>query len=411
MKSKILIARKISRLVYSYMLFLFYTTFALYILRQGEFKGMDYLILAAVMIISWILRDKTGSNLLLLVTHLAVMAVTIYIETGIAKRIVLGTAVFIIMVNAMKYNRSGGKLYKADEIPWPFFIAGMVMYAFGLYMNNKEMLLKAYLIPVFLFITYLIVLYLDGVYDYLDRTKDIADLPVKRMVSVNSVIVAGIIAVTVFSIIIAYIFKLDILMRSFFRGLLAIVRIAVLGIRFVYTLILSALSGGSVREKFSAESRRVEEIAEKNSFADNLTTIIVIGLIILAAVIIYYLVRRMVRFILARRRMPHDTVEEIREKIHDQKEKKKHLGEVIRERLSTSERCRRIYKRAVLKAGKPYIPDASATTGDITELIKETAGYDMREITELYNEIRYSNMTPDIRTVAEMKKRSGRIDV
>ena len=409
MKTKIEAARKLVRLLYYYLLVAFFATFALYLLKQGSLSAENYLILAAVMSISWLMREKTGNNIILFFTHVAMIAGVIYIEKTTAEKTVIAVTVFVIMIFAMRYNRSGGRLRRLDEIPWPMFLAGMVMYAFGLYMNNKEMLFTAYLIPVMLFITYLIVIYLDGVYDYFDRTKDVNDLPVRRMMSVNSIIVAGIIVITLISIAISYIFKLDILMRGFFKGLLTVLRLFMLCIKFIYTLLMSALSGGSVKNQAAKSREEVKQLVEDNSFADSMTTIVVIAIIILAAVFVYYLVRRIVRFIIAKRRMPSDIVEQIVEIPHDQKEKRKGFVTVMKERMSLDERARRVYRDTVLKTGRPYVPEEYDTTLDIRDKISENSVYDLSEITELYNKLRYSEMVPDRKTLSEMKKSASKV--
>lgn len=409
MKTKIEAARKLVRLLYYYLLVAFFATFALYLLKQGSLSAENYLILAAVMSISWLMREKTGNNIILFFTHVAMIAGVIYIEKTTAEKTVMAVTVFVIMITAMRYNRSGGRLRRLDEIPWPMFLAGMVMYAFGLYMNNKEMLFTAYLIPVMLFITYLIVIYLDGVYDYFDRTKDVNDLPVRRMMSVNSIIVAGIIVITLISIAISYVFKLDILMRGFFKGLLTVLRLFMLCIKFIYTLLMSALSGGSVKNQAAKSREEVKQLVEDNSFADSMTTIVVIAIIILAAVFVYYLVRRIVRFIIAKRRMPSDIVEQIVEIPHDQKEKRKGFVTVMKERMSLDERARRVYRDTVLKTGRPYVPEEYDTTLDIRDKISENSVYDLSEITELYNKLRYSEMVPDRKTLSEMKKSASKV--
>ncbi|HCA21380.1 MAG TPA: hypothetical protein DEO87_03250 [Lachnospiraceae bacterium] len=409
MKTKIDVARKLVRLLYYYLLVAFFTTFALFFLKQGSLSFENYLIIAVVMSISWFMREKSGNNVILFFTHVAMIAGVIIIEKTVAEKTVMAITVFVIMINTMKYNRNGGKLRKLDEIPWPIFLAGMLMYAFGLYMNNKEMLFTAYIIPVLLFITYLIVIYLDGVYDYFDRTNDISDLPVRRMMSVNSIIVVGIIVITLISIAISYLFNLDILMKGFLKGLLTVLGLFMLCIKFIYTLLLSALTGGSIRNTVVQRREEIKQITENNSFAESMTTIVVIVLIILAAGFVYYLVRRIVRFIIAKRRMPSDIVEQIVEKPHDQKEKRKTFVDVMKERMSLDERARRVYRDTVLKTGKPYVPGGSDTTLDIQKVIEHNSTYKVESITELYNEVRYSDMIPDRKTLLDMRKRAAKV--
>ena len=74
MKHKLEVARRIMRYVYNYMLVLFFTSFALYLLRHGEIGIKEALILAGAMGVSWILRERTGKNIILFLVHMAMIA-------------------------------------------------------------------------------------------------------------------------------------------------------------------------------------------------------------------------------------------------------------------------------------------------------------------------------------------------
>ena len=373
MKHKLEVARRIMRYVYNYMLVLFFTSFALYLLRHGEIGIKEALILAGAMGVSWILRERTGKNIILFLVHMAMIAGVIFIEKGATLKTVMAVALFVVMVFAMRYNRSGGRLNQLDEVPWPMFLAGMVMYVFGIYMNNRTMVFKSYLIPVILFIAYLIIVYLDGMYNYIDRTKDVADLPVRRMMSVNSVIVTGIVSFIIVAIAITSLFNLDGLIKGFFKGVLTICGFIILG------------------------------------FADSLTTIVIVALVIVAAVFIFYIVKKIVRFIILKRHMPEDVIESLTENTRDQKEKRKTFRESVKERLSMDEKVRRVYRKTVLAAGRPYVPLENETTLDINGRISVNSKYDLTDMTGLYNELRYGQTVPDRKAYSEMKKRARHI--
>ena len=410
MKHKLEVARRIMRYVYNYMLVLFFTSFALYILRRGEIGIRESLILAGAMGVSWILRERTGNNIVLFFVHVAMIAGVIFIEKGVALKTVMSAALFVVMIFAMRYNKRGGRLNQLDEVPWPMFLAGMIMYLFGIYMNNKEMLFKSYLIPVILFIAYLIIVYLDGMYNYIDRTKDVADLPVRRMMSVNSVIVTGIVSFIIVAIAITSLFNLDGLIKGFFKGVLTICGFIILGFKFIYALLFSFLKGGeSAQEDVAGKREEAAKLMEDNGFADSLTTIVIVALVIVAAVFIFYIVKKIVRFIILKRRMPEDVIENLTENTHDQKEKRKTFRESVKERLSMDEKVRRVYRKTVLAAGRPYVPLENETTLDINGRISVNSKYDLTDVTGLYNELRYGQTVPDRKAYSEMKKRARHI--
>ena len=84
MKTKLDVARKLVRLLYYYLLVAFFTTFALYLLKQGSLSFENYLIIAVVMSISWLMREKSGNNVILFFTHVAMIAGVIIIEDAVA---------------------------------------------------------------------------------------------------------------------------------------------------------------------------------------------------------------------------------------------------------------------------------------------------------------------------------------
>ncbi|MBQ6231048.1 MAG: hypothetical protein IJJ74_08005 [Eubacterium sp.] len=411
MKHKLEIARKVMRYIYNYLLVLFFATFALYIIRRGNLGISEAVILAGAMGISWILRNRSGNNIVLFLVHTVMIVGVVFIEKGVVLKTVMGVTLFMVMIFAMRYNRRGGTLRMLDEVPWPMFLSGMLMYVFGMYMNNKAMVFEAYLIPVFLFITYLIIVYLDGMYYYIDRTKDIEDLPVKRMMSVNSVIVAGIILVIIVAIAITYLFNFDGLMKGFFKGVITIFGFIILGFKFIYALLFSFLKGGeSAQDDVANKREEAAKLMEDNGFADSLTTIVIVALVILAALLIFYIVKKIVRFIILKRRMPQDIIENITEIAHDQKEKRKTFSQVMKERMSMDEKVRRVYRKTVLQAGRPYVPAENETTLDINTKVSVNSKYDLSDMTELYNELRYGQILPDRKTYFEMKKRARHID-
>ncbi len=73
------------------------------------------------------------------------------------------------------------------------------------------------------------------------------------------------------------------------------------------------------------------------------------------------------------------------------------------------EKVRRVYRKTVLAAGRPYVPLENETTLDINGRISVNSKYDLTDMTGLYNELRYGQTVPDRKAYSEMKKRARHI--
>ena len=91
----------------------------------------------------------------------------------------------------------------------------------------------------------------------------------------------------------------------------------------------------------------------------------------------------------------------------DEKEafsEKKTIKKYIEEKLSSTEKARKIYRKKILKHKDFYMPDNFDTACDIKEEIDHQEKYDISELTARYEKIRYTAYKPDKKYLNEMEQ-------
>ncbi|MCR5147901.1 MAG: DUF4129 domain-containing protein [Eubacterium sp.] len=408
MKSKLLFARIIFRGIYSFLFLILGSDFLLYFFRQKPFGYKEYTILAIVVILSYIIRIIAEGNLICVAGHIIMAVAAAFPVSSIPGKVVMIINVMIMMLASMRHVKQNGKFGTFTDVPWPVFFIGTIMYWTGSYYKNGEMQMSAYIFPILIIITYLVILYLDGVQEYFGWTKDVSGVPVKRMLSVNSVIVIGIIIISIVAVVLAEVFDLDRLLVKFLKSMVWVLRLIVFGFKTFYEFVAALLGGKSTGDDNSIRPMDMFENAEKE-MSKGANVIVVLAMIIIAAVVIYFVIRKIVRTLLTKKNEETDTVTTIEPIKKNEAEKKTSFLARIRERLSAEERFRRLYKNTVISLDKPYVPAESETTKDIEERLLEMSGDDISDITELYDDVRYGGRNVDAALLREMKRRVNRI--
>ncbi|HBE09752.1 MAG TPA: hypothetical protein DCY81_04325 [Lachnospiraceae bacterium] len=409
MRSKLFLLMVFFRVIYTYLFLLLGGHFILFLFKQDAFGWKELLVTAALVIISYLVRLKAGNNLIVFIVHIAAGAAGFFILSTVANRIVFILNVLVMMITAIRSLRRDTVIGAFEEVPWPVLFIGTFMYWLGLEYNNPGIRSFAYFLPVLIILVYLVILYLDGVSDYFGWTKDVSDVPVNRMLKVNSVIFLGIVIFSIVALVLAYVFKLDELFVRFLKSLVWVLRLIFLGFKLIYELFYALFGGGktsSLNDKSAMEE--MQEI-DRGEMTEGGRFIVVLAIIIIAAVVLYFVLRKIIRALLSRRNTDSDTVVEIKEKIKNESEKKTSLLTRIKEKLSNEERVRRMYKNNILRLDKPGVPIAEETTVDIEKRLMETSGDDVSGMTEIYNMIRYGSKEADLSTVREMRKRINKI--
>lgn len=398
--------RKILRMTYNLLLAVMLIDFACFACRKNTMNAVHILLLLTAFILSYIIRDYIMNNFLILLLHgLTGTVVFLAARDGFIKWLLV-IAVLYLYMESTAYVMRHGKLKPLSDMPWPTFLISLFIYIMGLYMKEPDMVKMAYIIPVILFILYLLMLYAEGMTGYVKAAKDVSGLPLKRILSANTLIILGIIVIVVLSVFLAQGLHLDTALMNFGRGLIRIFRLFVLLAGLLFTLIGRLVKTGSVRIT-SEETAPVRELLSyDNTVASWLELILKLAVIALAAFVIFKIVRKLIRFFLTGRTLDSDTVEAVSKEEDAGRKEKLHILQRIQEKFSYEERARKIYRDKVRRYHDYYVPDERKTVLDIQQDVEKHADDDISRLSELYQFARYGDQSVTKDIIKEMKSLS-----
>lgn len=281
--------------------------------------------------------------------------------------------------------------------------AGFFMYLLGLYMKNTAMVRMAYRMAIVLCLLYLIMLYVEGMTGYVKTTRDVRGLPLKRILTTNSLIIFGILTAILLAVFLADRLKLDDAVIQFGKWLWKTLRIVVTLVGLLIAFIGGLFQSDTTGTTEEAQESLQELMAEDGPTSSWLELIPKLLLILLAMYVVMKIAQKVLRFFLSRRVLECDTVEIVSQKEEGTGDGKG-LWERVREALSPAEQVRRLYRKRILRYGAFYQPRNTSTTGDIADSIQKEAETDISQMSELYEGVRYSNAPVTRDTLRRMKE-------
>ncbi|SCW48052.1 hypothetical protein SAMN05660484_01225 [Eubacterium ruminantium] len=391
--------------IYNTIFIYFILDFLLFFFKQKPFDVTSILVLCTISLISYLLRYKANNNILILFLHILMFIAVIIMPDLIPHKVMLCFGVVYYGVTAMLFLEKGKTIKSFEDLPLAPFAFGIFVYIYGFATHNNLVLARAYTIPLMLFLLHFIILYMDGVREFFDTSKDISKKTANKMLNSNTIIVAGVIFGIVLMIFLANVFGLDEYLERFLKSMKWILFIFVFffrGIGFLFGLIFSEEPPS--RRKV-VEEEEMEELIEGsgNSFYF-LVQILVFTVI---AIMVFIILRRIIKLILARKKEDGDIVEKLEDVRGKEAAKNGGVFGKFRERFSNEEKFRRLYRKNVIKLNKKNTPSDTDTTFDIRDKIREDVKKDITKSTDIYNEVRYGEKEVDNDTLKRLKKSFG----
>lgn len=350
---------------------------------------------------SYLLRSVVTQNWILLLTHLlpgfGVFALPISKETQVLYCIEI---VYLFFV-AVKYNRNQQK-NAALDIPWPSFLLCFLVYLVSDYLHNSVLHTLSYVIALVLLLLYLALIYAEGIEQYLNTTRTVADVPLRQILSVNTIMVGAIIFCLAVGLVAGELFDLKKILGMGLEALLAIVRVIAKLIGMFFHVVSFWFRGGeaetSVHPEFEEEG--VSEVV--SSAGEMLEPLLYIGLGCLLVFLLYKGIGRLVHFLMRRRIRTQDTVEVI--SIKKEKTQKKDGKRTAGFSFSRRERARRYYKDCIERYRYEIDLKQTKTSTEIAGELSEKALADVTELTDCYEKIRYADAVVDRGMLQKVRK-------
>ena len=393
MKVKVEISRKILRLLYEMLGTLLMVVFFHVVFLKYDMVPSVALIVGAFYICTYLIRDKVYSYGKIVFLHLLLMPIAILVPLRIGTRIILGLLVIHLMFESVEYGIRRNRLKELDDFPWTIFAFGFIAHLFAKELNSQSLETMSYVIPLIMLFIYYLMTYLDGVKEYIDSTKDVSGLPLKRIIKTNSSIVMLILFLIGISVLLCRYIDFQGVIKGIINCVIYIIRIFAFGLSFIFKLLSNIISHDGVG---SIEVKEQYDTFVKENQRDGLISseiFLEVFFVLFVLYVSYLIIRRVIKRLMMHRIYEGDVVENIEKPKKDIKEHKSKKKWFFKE--SNEEKIRKYYKFRILKERYDLRFKPDLTPREIQEelLLKEVA--DVSEITELYTAVRYGNCMPD----------------
>ncbi len=437
MSKKILTVQKVIMLMYQYLFAVLAMILISALFRARYANAAELIVLFCMFFISMIIRDKAFNYLILLAVHF-LMELFIFIlgffklfsflyfgKDGVYIEWVSIIAVSVTFFDAVRYMKQGCKIVQLFDVPWPTLVLAIFVTSIGTYMKNSYVVKIGYIIPTVLFFLYLTLIYIDGLKNYLETSKDFTGIPIGRIVSVNTLIVTGIMIAMFAVISLAYLLNLQILFVQLGKAAVAVLRAVIILIGIIASIIAGFFKNGTVNDETQSFENIKQTLENANPVASGVDFFLKAGFIVIVLFVIYRLIRKILKFLLTRKIIPDDKISTEYISLNKNENEEKTPRIHVTENGSAAMRARHIYRKRVIRYKKFYKPAASATAGDIKSNLKmiednledysrnvkrEKNMYNTKSeekfnfMTELYEKVRYGGYEPSDSELKRMKE-------
>lgn len=405
MKSKLLQITKLLHLLYEWLCCsLCFAFFEVVLLKQD----VHYFLLpitGAMFVYSYILREKAGHYVWLFAGH-AVLRLPMFLLPVSMETQWFYFLIPCYLLGASVKSTWQNKRKQMDELPWPSFLLCLIVYLVSDYLSVRGLHIYAYVTALCLLFLYLALVYTDGMENYLDATSHVSGIPIRQILSVNTIMVGAIILCLTLGLVLGEVFDFRRVIALIGQAILAVVRVIAMVIGLFYHYISFWFRSGEAETSEHQEFDDGDVPAGIRSIGQTLEPVLYVGLICLGVFIAYKLLVRFVRFLMSRRNLSTDQVELV--VIKKRKEEQRTRAEEKQRFLSRRQRARRCYKDCIERYRYDIALDQSKTGREIEKELSEQSLADVTELTRCYEDIRYGEAEVDRAMLQKMRRLSSR---
>ncbi|MBR1815318.1 MAG: hypothetical protein IJ763_01315 [Lachnospiraceae bacterium] len=387
MRPKVDFFRTFFRLLFEWLFTVLLAYFFLIIFVKTEPYEYIELLLFIFYTISYVSRRRAPNNLIIFLAHV-IPAVVLYFMPVPKSTVWVTIAIDLyLLTEAFFYSRTG-RFSVLNDTPWPSFLISVVIYAYGYFTKSSFLTTRAYIIPILLIMTYFMIIYMDGIRKYVDATKDVSGLPMKRIVKTNSIIVLLIMLILLFGLFLGDFLGLDNALYKLVQGILYGIFLILLVVRTIIRILLF-LAGGGVSAGRTLNTADIEEQAVEYSqgVGGTFEFILKLALAGLAIYLFYKMMVWFIRLLMKRRNTTFDIIE---------KADVRHTGtekyNIIRKNTfgtSKEETLRRLYRENIWRYRYDIKLNDRKTAQEISDELYDKQIADVDEITKIYRDVRY----------------------
>ena len=363
-------------------------------------------VLSVLFLFSAAVRERVVRNLWILVWHLVPVPILLLLPLSWPLRLMFLAAVLGQMLpRSIAYSTFGGRLMPMDGTPWPMFLLTLIGYIGGSKLPEPALVSWSYITLFLGLFSYLILVYVEGISGYMDATKDVAGLPLKNILSVNSYIVGMILLILLLISVLTGFFHVEEALHVIARAGIAVLR--VIGYFFKYAFIILQMLTSTTKHRPEEAVQETENVKEEIKHA--LASGEIFIKLFLLGIIIWIMVKtggRILKwFIMRRRRDTSYVIEYSATPREGRRERAKKRG--IFRGGDNREKARRAYRERIRRHSSYFPLRNSMTCGEIRDELLEKELDDVEELTALYERIRYTEEPVDKVLLKQMRRLSN----
>lgn len=405
MRSRLLQVTKLLHLSYEWLCCsLCFAFFEVGLLKQN----VHYFLLpitGAMFVYSYILREKAQHYVWLFVGHVILRLPMFLLPVSMETQ----WFYFLIpcyLLSASVKSTWKNKVKQADDLPWPSFLLCLIVYLVSGHLGEHGLRIYAYVTALILLFLYLAQLYTDGMENYLDATSHVSGIPIRQILSVNTIMVGAIILCLTLGLVLGEVFDFRRVIVLIGQAILAVVRVFAMLVGIFFHFVSFWFRSGETETDEHQQFDDGDVPTQLRSVGQTLEPVLYVGLICLGLFITYKVLVRFVRFLMSRRNISTDQVELVVVK-KKKAEQRTRTGEKQR-LLSRRQRARRCYKDCIERYRYDIALEQSKTGREIEAELSEQSLADVTELTRCYEDIRYGDAEVDRAMLQKMRRLSSR---
>lgn len=357
---------------------------------------------------SYLIREFSPNFFFIVLFHFIFAGISWLLPIAVPEKVFyLADMFFYLLPVSLSYIKKHSNLEFLNDIPWPSILTGFIIYLFGLGVHSRLLTEAAYIIIILMLMLYLLMLYVEGITRYINQTKDVADLPLRKILQTNTKIILTILAVLLIGFLIGRLVNLKWLFDALGKVLLDFFQFIVKGFIFIWQYIsglLSSIIGGDSESVVEAQNHYLNADYTTSTFLEALLKIF---FVILVAFLIYRIGKRLLKILLTGKNYNQDLVERAEMKKEISEEKTGFAGK-IKSRWTLEERLRRCYKKTIQNYSSELTLTEYLTCHDIEAMIEQETNGNISELTDIYTGVRYGNRTVNKALLKKMNDLSKR---
>ena len=382
-----------------YIILILNTIYAMYYKPFLEIKWIGYISL--LLLISFFAREHATRGIYLILMHIPLGIVTFFLVGNTSLKWLIIVALFFFFMDGLVYIKKGYELGEISDLPWFPFLGGIATLAISEYLENESLKMMGFIIPVILIFIYLFSMYFQGLERYIHSAKNISGAPLGQIISVNSVIIAGIMVLIIVFIGISNLLNFPKVVYNMFVAVIRLIYLAVLLFLAFMNLIIGLLGGGMYKHKALDD---VKKVAEGHSIlADIIYFIFAVAVFAVCAYVLIRVIKLVIKIIVERQDRSYEDSENLNKKSNLRIIRERIVSSDKAGRLSPEMKARKIYRGRVLTYRKFFMPDSKDTAGDIDKALKTLGEEYDSDLTGLYENVRYGGLIPDKNYLEKMK--------